>query len=94
MTGEKGKYYLYKHTRLDKSEPFYIGIGTKQKGNTYLDIYTRAFARSRRNKIWKDIVRKNKEKYEVETFLESDDYDFIKQKERDFTHSSNQQKGL
>jgi len=84
MTGEKGKYYLYKHTRLDKSEPFYIGIGTKQKGNTYLDIYTRAFARSRRNKIWKDIVRKNKEKYEVETFLESDDYDFIKQKEREF----------
>lgn len=26
-----GKHYLYRHIRLDKNEPFYIGIGTKYK---------------------------------------------------------------
>lgn len=25
-----GKYYLYRHIRLDLGSPFYIGIGTKR----------------------------------------------------------------
>jgi hypothetical protein len=28
-------HYLYRHIRLDKNEPFYIGIGTK----TQLDLF-------------------------------------------------------
>lgn len=37
MLKNTGKYYLYRHIRLDKNEPFYIGIGTKgNKINTNL----------------------------------------------------------
>lgn len=31
MIVEDGKYYLYRHIRNDKNEPFYIGVGTKSK---------------------------------------------------------------
>lgn len=34
ITGEK-KYYLYVHYRQDKSEAFYIGIGTKYRKKDY-----------------------------------------------------------
>ena len=30
-TMEEIKYYLYRHIRLDKYQPFYIGIGTIYK---------------------------------------------------------------
>jgi hypothetical protein len=29
-----GQHYLYRHVRLDNNEPFYIGIGTKNKYKT------------------------------------------------------------
>ena len=29
MIEDQGKYYLYRHIRLDTNEPFYIGIGKK-----------------------------------------------------------------
>ena len=85
MIVSEGKYYLYRHIRLDKNEPFYIGIGTKKEGcKTYSCFYKRANDSSnRRNKLWKDV--NNKTKYEVEILLESDDYEFIKQKEIEFT---------
>lgn len=77
------KYYLYRHIRLDKNEPFYIGIGTKPKNfNFYSVEFSRAYNKSRRNNIWKKIV--NKTQYKVEILLESDDYEFIKQKEKEF----------
>lgn len=38
--------YVYRHIRLDKNEPFYIGIGS--------DInYQRAYNYQRRTKYWK-----------------------------------------
>ena len=78
------KYYLYRHIRLDTNQPFYIGIGTKfefySKSNK--KYYSRAFATSKRGNIWNKIV--NKTLYEVEIMLESDDYQFIKQKEIEF----------
>ena len=43
MIQEIGKYYLYRHIRLDTKVPFYIGIGTKIKGGTFKRIYKRAF---------------------------------------------------
>lgn len=79
------RHYLYRHIRLDKNEPFYIGIGTKQKRNHYSiqSEYNRAFNKNRKESyIWNNIV--NKPAYEVEILLESDDYEFIKNKEIEF----------
>jgi hypothetical protein len=67
--------YLYRHIRLDKNEPFYIGIGND---NTY----RRAFEKSRRNKIWYDITSKSN--YEVEILLCDLTWDNACKKEREF----------
>lgn len=59
--------YLYRHIRLDKNVPFYIGIGNDNNGK-----YVRAFhgAKSRRcSRIWKRIVAKTP--YEVEIILDN-----------------------
>ena len=83
-----GKYYLYRHIRLDKNEPFYIGIGTKYKIGSFKKSmkseYYRAFCKKgkRRSVIWNRVIAKTE--YEVEILLESDDYKFIKQKEIEF----------
>lgn len=83
MTQAIGKYYLYRHIRLDTNEPFYVGIGTKiGKCGTEKCNYSRAFSRYSRNFLWKNVT--NKTDYEVEILLESDDYEFIKQKEIEF----------
>lgn len=93
MIIEEGKYYLYRHIRLDKNEPFYIGIGTKRisknKGKSkkvfksHSWIYDRAYSKIRKtSKIWNFIVKKTK--FEVEILLESDDLNFIREKEKEF----------
>lgn len=76
-----GKFYLYRHIRLDKNEPFYIGIGTKPKGAT-LSEYSRSKMTCNRKSMWKNIV--NNTDYEIEVLLESDNYEFIKEKEKEF----------
>lgn len=43
--------YVYRHIRLDNNEPFYIGIGIREK-------YRRASTIVRRNQFWKNIVAK------------------------------------
>lgn len=77
------KHYLYQHTRLDTNEIFYIGIGTKNKNDLKSNfdsiLYRRAYTKSGRNNIWKNII--NKTDYKVEILLESNDYEYIKQKE-------------
>jgi hypothetical protein len=76
-------HYLYRHIRLDINKPFYIGIGTKPRSFIYHSTeYYRAYNKSSRGNIWKNIT--NKTNYEVEILLESDDYEFIKQKEIEF----------
>jgi hypothetical protein len=84
MITDNGEFYLYRHIRLDKNEPFYIGIGTKNKRNSLKDsmMYNRGYSKTGRNNIWHKIVAKTD--YEVEILLESDDYEFIKQKEIEF----------
>lgn len=84
MIVDNGKYYLYRHIRLDKNVPFYIGIGTRNTrfAKGHRSDYQRAYNKVTRSKIWWDIV--NKTPYQVEIMLESDDNDFIKQKEREF----------
>lgn len=78
-------YYLYRHIRLDKDEPFYIGVGTmrmdgRRKCNSY--IYCRAYEKSGRNKYWQRIVAKTK--YVVEIMLEDSSKEFIFEKEKEF----------
>ncbi len=84
MIANNGKYYLYRHIRLDKNEPFYIGVGQKEN-NGYRRItteYRRAFVHFTRNNYWKSIVKNTN--YSVEIVLESDDRSFIMNKEVEF----------
>lgn len=78
-----GKYYLYRHIRSDKNEVFYIGVGTKTDQDILYNTYTRAISKRGRNYIWRGIVSRNPN-YEVEILIESDEYDFILQKEIEF----------
>lgn len=81
MIADNGKYYLYRHIRLDTCQPFYIGIGGKEasKGGYY-----RAARVSNRNKIWNDIYKGCKGNIAVEILSESDSWQFIKRKEIEF----------
>ena len=56
--------YVYRHIRLDKNEPFYIGIG-KNDFN-----YNRAYAKSKskRSVLWRNIAKNG---YEVEILIEN-----------------------
>lgn len=58
----ENQWYVYKHVRLDKNEPFYIGIGSTKN-------YARAFSKSIRNNIWEKIT--NKTEYSVEILYEN-----------------------
>ena len=57
-------WYVYRHLRLDKNEPFYIGIGCKKD-------FQRAYETSdeKRNAIWIKIFNKNQ--IEVEILFEN-----------------------
>ena len=72
---ENKKYYVYSHTRLDKNEVFYIGIGTINNR----DAYKRSKAKDKRNNIWNNITKKTK--YSIQILMESTDYDIIKAEE-------------
>lgn len=65
ITGSK-KYYLYVHYRQDKSEAFYIGIGTKCRNKDY----NRAMCYKKRSEFWKKVC--NKTRYNVMIISESD----------------------
>ena len=76
------KYYLYRHIRLDEDQPFYIGFGKKTEQDEKYHTYTRANTLKKRNSIWHRIH--NKTEIKVEILLESDNSDFVLQKEREF----------
>lgn len=84
MIEDEGKYYLYRHIRLDKNEVFYVGIGTKKLISTgkFKDEYNRAFDRSKRSAFWKRII--DKTDYKVEIILESNSRGFTEEKEKEF----------
>jgi hypothetical protein len=68
--------YVYRHIRLDKNEPFYIGIS----GNN--DNYRRAYSILDRNMYWKRIVAKTK--YDVEIMLDDLTWEDVCEKEKEF----------
>lgn len=53
--------YVYRHIRLDKNEPFYIGIGSDSN-------YKRAYSSANRNNYWKSIV--NKHGYKIQIIID------------------------
>ncbi len=57
--------YLYRHIRLDKNQPFYIGIG----GLNSFDNYDRAHFKYQRGEIWNRIA--NKADYSIEIMLDN-----------------------
>lgn len=48
-------YVVYRHIRLDKNEPFYIGIGNEK----------RPYEKRRRNKYWQHIIAKSNYKIDI-----------------------------
>lgn len=75
-------YYLYRHIRLDKYEPFYIGQGNNLDKRKPL--YYRANVKKYRNKYWNSIVNKIQDNYKVEILYESSSKDEINKKEIEF----------
>lgn len=73
------KFFLYRHIRLDKNQPFYIGVGTISDWGTY----TRAFSQQR-NKMWHGI--NSRTEVRVDIMYESDDYDDVMSKETEFVN--------
>jgi hypothetical protein len=69
--------YVYRHIRLDKNEPFYIGIGSDEK-------YQRADYKGTRgrNKYWHRIVGKTD--YEVQIILDDLTFEESLEKEQEF----------
>jgi hypothetical protein len=61
---------IYRHTRLDNNEVFYIGIGVSNK---------RPYEKSNRNKFWLNIT--NKTEYNVEVLKNDLSYDDAKELE-------------
>lgn len=67
--------YVYRHIRLDKNEPFYIGIGSDST-------YYRAKDKRSRNKYWKHITSNTN--YEIEILFDNLSWDDAKIKEKEF----------
>jgi hypothetical protein len=67
--------YLYRHIRIDKNVPFYIGIGSDEK-------FIRAYNKHRRNQKWFNIVAKTD--YKVQIVLMDISLDEAKEKEIEF----------
>jgi|LakMenEpi03Aug12_release.lakeMendotaPanAssembly.Ray.scaffolds.fasta_scaffold02942_14 hypothetical protein len=67
--------YIYRHIRLDKNEPFYIGIGSDTNYKRSKDFHSR-------NKIWKSIASRSD--YEIEILLDNLTVEESKIKEIEF----------
>jgi hypothetical protein len=67
--------YVYRHIRLDKNEPFYIGIGSDMA-------YKRSREKSRRSNLWNKIIAKSD--YDVEILIDDITFDEAKLKEIEF----------
>lgn len=70
-------FYLYRHIRPDKNEPFYIGIGKCSK------TYNRTRDK-RRNSLWKNIVRKLNNDFTIEIMITDLTLEEALEKEKEF----------
>jgi len=69
--------YVYRHIRLDKNTPFYIGIGSDESG-----FNKRAYSPHNRGQLWKRIAAVSK--YEVDILFDDVSLEFAKSKEVEF----------
>lgn len=69
--------FVYRHIRLDKNEPFYIGIGF---GKTNYRAYQKT--KTKRSVFWQNIVSKTE--YRVEILFENVSKEFAMKKEIEF----------
>lgn len=69
--------YVYSHTRLDKNEVFYIGVGSDTD-----NLYTRAHDKNERNEHWKNIVANTD--YKIEILFDSISWEEALKKEIEF----------
>jgi hypothetical protein len=67
--------YLYRHIRLDKNEPFYIGIGSDTE-------YKRANSNHNRTKYWKNIISKTE--YRIDIVMDNLSWEEACEKEKEF----------
>jgi hypothetical protein len=67
--------YVYRHIRLDKNQPFYIGIGKDVS-------YKRAYDKTRRNNFWRNVVSKTD--YCVEIIMDGLTWEQACEKEKEF----------
>lgn len=67
--------YVYRHIRLDKNQPFYIGIGSD-------DEFRRSSTTQGRNKFWEAISKKTE--YEVEILMDGLTWEQACEKEKEF----------
>ena len=63
---------VYRHIRLDKNEPFYIGIGKTEK---------RAYEKIKRNQFWHNVIAKTN--YEVEILFDNLTWENAEEKEKE-----------
>jgi hypothetical protein len=70
--------YVYRHIRLDKKEPFYIGVG-KNDGDGE---YRRAYDSDHRSNFWKKVVSKTE--YEVQILVADLTWAQACEKEKEF----------
>lgn len=68
--------YVYRHIRIDKNEPFYIGIG---KDDTYKRAYQSS--KTKRSDFWHNIASKG---YEVEILMDNLTWEQACEKEKEF----------
>jgi hypothetical protein len=69
--------YLYRHIRLDKNIPFYIGIGKSDDGQ-----FKRAYSVKNRNVYWNNIIKLTS--YKVEILLVDLTWEQVCEKEIEF----------
>lgn len=69
--------YVYRHIRLDKNIPFYIGIGSDTDGE-----YKRAYSIANRNNHWRNIV--SNYGYDVEILMDGLSWEQAQDKEVEF----------
>jgi hypothetical protein len=69
--------YVYRHIRLDNNKPFYIGIGSDDKGK-----YKRANNKSKRSILWKRILAKTE--YRIDVLLDNLSWEEACEKEKEF----------
>jgi len=70
--------YLYRHIRLDKNQPFYIGIGKNELN------FERAYSKANRNKYWHNIV--NQTEYRIDILFNDLTWEEVCEKEKEFIH--------